>query len=251
MNTAQRFFVFDVESIGLHGEAFAVAGGITDGVGGLTHEFLFVCPPELAKGLPEDYRWVQANCPRFPDYNCVNVAEVRQKFWKMWHTAKEVFPDITMAVECGWPVEANFLRMCIDDLPDDERFSGPYPLHEIASFMLTAGMDPMATYDRLPDELPKHHPLKDARQSARLLFEASKHEAVAVANELGDCLERVSTAFGLVGTAPQISEKLTSLAKELSDLRIWKEDAVIEMKKHERMFLELESSKNITTNTPP
>jgi hypothetical protein len=47
---------------------------------------------------------------------------------------------------------------------------GPYPLHEIASFMTAAGMDPMATYARLPDELPKHHPLADARQSARLLW---------------------------------------------------------------------------------
>ena len=32
--------------------------------------------------------------------------------------------------------------------------------------------DPMATNERMPDELPAHHPLMDARQSARLLVDA-------------------------------------------------------------------------------
>jgi hypothetical protein len=39
------------------------------------------------------------------------------------------------------------------------------------AFMVAAGMDPMATYDRLPTE-PQHDPLGDARQSARLLMQA-------------------------------------------------------------------------------
>jgi hypothetical protein len=38
--------------------------------------------------------------------------------------------------------------------------------------MLSAGMNPLATYDRTPSELPRHNPLADARQSARLLSEA-------------------------------------------------------------------------------
>lgn len=74
-----------------------------------------------------------------------------------------------MAVECGWPVEARFLNACIDDDRGARNWSGPYPMHEIASIMLSAGMDPMTTYDRLPCELPAHEPLADARLSARLL----------------------------------------------------------------------------------
>jgi hypothetical protein len=43
------FFVFDVESVGLHGEAFAVAGGIYINAAAQS-EFRFCCPLEAAKG---------------------------------------------------------------------------------------------------------------------------------------------------------------------------------------------------------
>ena len=43
------FFVFDVESVGLHGEAFAVAGGIYINAAAQS-EFRFCCPLEEAKG---------------------------------------------------------------------------------------------------------------------------------------------------------------------------------------------------------
>jgi len=77
-----------------------------------------------------------------------------------------------MFVECGWPVEANFLEACIRDYPKTRNWEGPYPMHEIATLMLAAGMDPMGTYERLPEELPAHEPLADVRLSARLLKEA-------------------------------------------------------------------------------
>jgi hypothetical protein len=37
--------------------------------------------------------------------------------------------------------------------------------------MLLSGRDPLATYERLPNELPAHDPMADARQSARLWLE--------------------------------------------------------------------------------
>jgi len=79
-----------------------------------------------------------------------------------------------MAAECGYPVETNFLRLCDSFIPIHgvNEFEGPYPLHDIASIMLAAGMDPMKTYERLPDESPKHDPLCDVKQSARLMYEA-------------------------------------------------------------------------------
>lgn len=168
---SKRFFVFDVESIGLHGEGFAVAGGVTNNQGGLTDSFCYACLPSKADGLREDRAWVTENIPPI-EPNMPNPIAVMETFWKQWRMAQKDYPGITMAVECGWPVEANFVKACIDLLPDSERMTGPYPLHEIASFMLAAGMDPMDTYDREPSEMPKHHPLADARQSARLLFEA-------------------------------------------------------------------------------
>jgi len=184
MNTltpATPFFVFDVESIGLHGEGFAVAGGIY--INGIAQtEFCFACSPEIAHGTLPNRHWVRDNIPPIHP-TALEPRFVRQSFWLTWEKAKADYPGILMAAECGWPVEAKFLSMCIrdgnpfselghhcDDWPRE--FAGPYPLHEIATFMLAAGMDPMATYSRTEAELPKHAPLADTRQSARLLAKA-------------------------------------------------------------------------------
>lgn len=164
------FFVFDVESIGLHGEGFAVAGGVY--INGIAHsEFHFACPANAAGGDTQDRDWVLKNIPA-QKITHKTSNEIQDAFWVQWAAAKNQHPGILMAAECGWPVEANFLSSCIYQREEARKFAGPYPCHEIASFMLAAGMDPMATYDRLPSELPKHDPLADARQSARLLFEA-------------------------------------------------------------------------------
>jgi len=164
----KSFFVFDVESVGLHGEGFAVAGGVYFENGSMRWEFCYSCPPDRAGGHLTDRVWVGTHVPAI-DVTHQGVRTLREQFWREWEKAKVAGAE--MAVECGWPVESRFLSDCIKD--DAKRCSSaPYPLHEIASIMLAAGMDPMATYDRLPSELPKHNPLSDARQSARLLAEA-------------------------------------------------------------------------------
>lgn len=170
MKKPKYYFVFDVESIGLHGEGFAAAGGVyIDGAA--QHEFRFCCPQEEAEGDDDNREWVKKNVPvmeithRTPEL-------VREAFWKEWMNAKERYKDeLVMAGECIWPVEAGFVARCIY-AKAERNWSGPYPFHEIASIMLAAGMDPMAKYDRTPSELPVHEPLADARQSARLLSEA-------------------------------------------------------------------------------
>jgi hypothetical protein len=172
----QKFFVFDCESVGLQGQTFAVAGGIYDingtAIGG--SEFIFACDPHpgmAVKGREiEDTKWVEVNVTtREGAVLCNTPDEVRHRFWGLWKMAKIGFPGILMFVECGWPVEARFLISCIEQDSISRNWEGPYPMHEIATLMLAAGMDPMATYDRLPEELPAHEPLADARLSARLL----------------------------------------------------------------------------------
>lgn len=167
----QKFFVFDVESGGLHGEGFAVAGGVYDRRGFALSEFCY--HSDIPTCTQEDWEWLVANIKTAPSsVRFETRAEIRQEFWARWQEAKEAHPGIIMAAECGWPVEARFLIDCIGDDPVARNWSGPYPLHEIASFMAAAGMDPMATYDRLPGELPAHDPLADSRLSVRLLMEA-------------------------------------------------------------------------------
>lgn len=161
------FFVFDVESVGLHGEGFAVAGGVyVDG--SPLSEFRFCCPPSEARGEDSDREWVALNVPTM-EASHASPAEVRDAFWLAWLAAKSTHPDINMAGECIWPVEAAFVTACIQQDLVARAAAGPYPFHDIASFMLSAGMDPLASYERIAGETPCHEPLADARQSARLL----------------------------------------------------------------------------------
>ena len=200
------FFVFDVESVGLHGEAFAVAGGVYINAAAQS-EFRFCCPLEEAKGDDDDREWVKSNVPVM-EITHRNPAAVREAFWSEWEEAKKRYPGITMAGECIWPVEAGFVAACIRQEIADRKWSGPYPFHEIASVMLAAGMDPMATYEREESEKPAHEPLADARQSARLLATALRSLAMT---------ERSN----IMSTKEQLAEQL---AVELSVFATWRDD---------------------------
>lgn len=162
------FFVFDVESIGLHGEGFAVGWVVVTDTGEELSCGRASCPPENAAGADDDRAWVAANIPPI-DRDCSTPAEVRAAFWRAWLSRPY---NAAMVADCAWPVEARFLAACVDADPVRRRWHGPYPLHDVATARLAAGLDPLATVDRLPSEGPKHDPLADARQSARLFLEA-------------------------------------------------------------------------------
>ena len=165
----RTFFVFDVESIGLHGEGFAAAGGVYLENGSSLWEFKVACPPDAAAGNCDDRKWVLENVPIIePSHKTPRL--MRDEFWNQWLNARE--QHATMATDCGWPVESKFLLQCVADDPERRNWEGPYPMVEISTYLTAAGMDPMKNYDRHPSELPKHDPLSDARQSARLLCSA-------------------------------------------------------------------------------
>lgn len=170
MEKPNLFMVFDVESVGLHGEGFAVGYQVVDETGVQFKRARYACPLDAAQGGDEGRIWVQQNCPNIVATHAT-PREVRDAFWQDWLTWKNL--GATLVADCQWPVEARFLIACIDDAPNERGWSGPYPMHELASFMVAAGMDPMATYDRDETE-PMHDPLGDARQSARLLVQALK-----------------------------------------------------------------------------
>jgi hypothetical protein len=159
------FMVFDCESIGLHGETFAVGYVVVTGDGEVVGDRVFTCSPDTASGTDEGRAWITENCPPLV-WNCSSPREVRRFFWAGWQSWKD--QGAVLVAHVAWPVEARFLAACVDDQPDQNTWNGPYPLHELASFMVAAGMDPTGDYGRLPDE-PQHDPLGDARQSARLL----------------------------------------------------------------------------------
>ncbi len=171
MNPTDLFLVFDVESIGLHGEGFAVGYVVKRGDGEHMADGMFACSPNMADGMVSDREWVEQNIPPL-DSNCYTAADVRNRFWAVWMEWK--VKGALLVADCAWPVEARFLAQCVDDAPFERNWEGPYPLYDLASVLLAHGKDPLAITERLPDELPAHNPVNDAMQSARILVETLK-----------------------------------------------------------------------------
>src|SRR3990172_8163943 len=158
-------FVFDVESIGLHGEGFAVGWVVINDIGAELSSGLAHCRSDNARGTDDGRLWIENNVPELQGIYCQDPVDVRFAFWDVWEHWKN--RGAQLWCDCGWPVEARFLAQCVDDDPGKRERQGPYPLHEIATLALASGVNPLESWPRLPDELPQHNPLCDARQSAR------------------------------------------------------------------------------------
>jgi hypothetical protein len=160
--------VIDVESVGLHGDGFAVAWVVVNRQGERLEEGCLACDPVMACGSEADRRWVRENIPPLPITNPTKH-HLRNTFWHAWRSWAE--RGAVMVADCAWPVEANFLSACVRLNYAEREWQGPYPLHDLATLLLASGADPLAITERREDELPAHHPLMDARQSARQLVE--------------------------------------------------------------------------------
>lgn len=165
----ELFMVFDVESVGLHGGAFAVGWVVVDREGRERSSGCCSIPPNHVHGSVQNRQWIAENVPTMKRTHQW-LSHMRTEFWNAWLGWKA--RGAVLVADCPWPVEARFLADCVDDNVDEREWEGPYPLIDVASVMLAAGRDPLATHERRPSELPAHDPLADARQSARLLIEA-------------------------------------------------------------------------------
>jgi len=168
MKLPPYFMVFDVESIGLHGEGFAVAYVVISAErGDRIAERSIACSPNKARGTATDHLWVAENVPKLYETHD-SPSLVRGCFWADWRAWAE--RGAVLVADVAWPVEARFLAACIDDTPTVRTWEGPYPLHELTSIALALGADVEQLWaGRRENELPKHDPLNDARQSARIL----------------------------------------------------------------------------------
>lgn len=166
---SKTYFVFDVESIGLHGEAFAVGFVVVNELGKELVAECYASHVEKSRGNPESHAWVSKNIlPITPTHG--SDYRIRDAFWLAWKGWEST--GAIMVADCAWPVEARFLIQCIEDNHAGREFQGPYPLHDLASILLAKGFDPLTKFPRLDTELPEHDPLCDARQSARILIAA-------------------------------------------------------------------------------
>lgn len=170
------YFVFDVESVGLHGEGFAVGWVVVDRSGKELAEGFLQVDSAYAKGEPEDREWISEHVlPHLPTPTAEvgtgrEMVDFRGSFFdelQKWQAKGASF-----WAECGVPVESNLLAATVQDAWINRCWQMPYPLNEVASVMSASGVNPLEPRERLDRELPRHHPTADARQSARLLIEA-------------------------------------------------------------------------------
>lgn len=159
---------FDVESNGLHGEAFSVAGVLIDADHNILSQFVSRCP---IIG-PVD-TWVSENVIG-PMQGIVETAPdartMRDEFWD-WYLAAKAQAQIIVAAN-PYPVEARFLIACqADDLPA-RGFDHPFPYYDLSSMLYTLGYTTPAqrrayvkTAVRGSTGEP-HNPLWDAKATA-------------------------------------------------------------------------------------
>lgn len=185
---ATTVIVFDVESVGLHGEGFAYGAVVVSLESRhICEEHEVYCNPRPEWGTNEGFDFIQKNCmaplhTRAKTY-VDSPKTVRDFFWTLWERVKrESEGKALLAADTAWPVEARFLARCVDDMRPSPTFSnsdkdnpryweGPYPLIDIAT-LLAVCPDANVPRDEALGELPEHDPLADARHSARQMIHA-------------------------------------------------------------------------------
>lgn len=108
---------------------------------------------------------------------------IGQLFYKKWTELKDKYNDnIVIIADCPFPCESKFLERVISwhsewyveyqnvtEKYDNQFKYSPYPVLDLASILISHNLS--TTFERLPNELPLHHPLNDARQTYRKFIE--------------------------------------------------------------------------------
>ena len=169
-----KLLSFDLETNGLHGNAFAVGALVMDGRGKIHDEFTGRC--RLTTKVDT---WVKANVlPVIVDMPIThkNTHELREAFWQ-WYLRAKPESDYVL-VKNGYPVEYRFLMQCQEENLDERYWQHPFPILDLFSLLLQVGKKPMGgKNDPVADIMREgkfllHHPLHDAKVAAMAAFRA-------------------------------------------------------------------------------
>ena len=130
-----KILSFDVESNGLHGPAFAVAGLLLDDTGKTLSSFAGRCPI-----VGEIDEFVAAEViPQFTDLTAAypDGRAMRDAFWD-WYVAAKKAADMVV-VQNGYPVEARFLIACQEDDLEARYWDHPFPMIDLTSLLWQIG----------------------------------------------------------------------------------------------------------------
>lgn len=166
-----QYFCFDVESDGLYGEAFAVGAVVMNEIGECVDSFSGIAEPEKVES-----DWVKQNClpklEKLPAFESRRA--LREAFWAFYMKYRE---NAVITADVPVPVEAGFLRACVEDDLSARMFLAPYPLVDVASVLFAAGIDPDTDRTQFGSE-DAHNPVTDAENSCRaLLFAMGKRQS--------------------------------------------------------------------------
>lgn len=174
ISSETKLLSIDVESNGLHGEAFAVGAVLAQADGTLLDDFQGRCP---INGEVDD--WVKKNVLKaMKDFHQThdNARAMRDAFWQ-WFIAAKQRADYVMT-DNGYPVEARFLIQCQDDDIDNRYWDHAFPMLDLSSMLLQAGIKPLAVKQQFVAEFIKgqpilqHNPRFDAWVSALAAIKA-------------------------------------------------------------------------------
>lgn len=180
-NSNSLFLSFDVESMGLYGEAFSFGYVLGDAKGQIISSAYVFSETSLIFAREADEMrgghnidWIEKNIVSVAGKPTGETASIYTTFWKHYTQLKSKY-EFYVVADCPVPVESNFLDNVISTHlvttnRGNEVFNySPYPLLDVCSMRAAVGLP--INFDRLEDEYPIHHPLADAKQSYRGLIE--------------------------------------------------------------------------------
>lgn len=205
--TERRRLVFDCESVGLHGEAFAVGYVLLLGEQIIDESWAY-CPPSRARGTREGRDWVREHCPWAeqglsepirqehklpPGRRFLSPGELGSWFWDRWLEQRDQGAELWADVP--WPVEARFLidvieaaregrsnpaeyGMVVSSPPSARETQGPYPLFDVRTYVeaLVSGRPEVegSAAEGVDATVLVHHPIADARVSVQRLLRVER-----------------------------------------------------------------------------
>ncbi|MEX5636777.1 hypothetical protein [Parafrankia sp. FMc2] len=159
-----KIFAVDAETNGLYGPVWAIGAVVLDPETGLVQSVFRgqISPGEVTDDWTRKHVAPVVNLPRYP-----GRADLLEAFWGFWEGYRGEERAAAVA-DVGAPVEAGLFRACVERRPAVRSDRGPYPLHELASALWMAGLDPdinRREFCGRPDLTP-HDPVADATAAA-------------------------------------------------------------------------------------
>ena len=161
-----NYFFVDAETDGLYGPFLSVAVVVTDENGEKVDEFsasILVAKDSIKVD------WVRENVFPFLERTEIRVADetaLLALFWDFWMCHRE---NVICIADVPFPVETRLFSRCIGMDREQREFLGPYPLYDLATALLGAGIDPDTPRTTLaPLGLDAHDARGDVRMAAHI-----------------------------------------------------------------------------------